>query len=306
MRGATGTMPVPRVLAAGVTHSVPPMNITCDWHIHSHNSCDQACMLVPDLVREAREKGISDFGLTDHLNTPFNLPDIAASHADFLAAGPSAGFRFGVEVSCVSQWELDEIAAGRHEAPVWGLRSGGPAGCELAIGITAEDIAEHGIEYVVGGVHWPMYVPFETEAVIRDYHRQNMFLATHPLVDVVAHPWWWMGHWEDADGCYRDEPWLGDFGVIPKSIHDEFASAALEHGTVVEINIGAHLLNRRYPEHFAPRYLEYLADLQTRGVRLTMGSDCHAAHYAVDFPKVADMLERAGIADAFWCPPPRP
>ena len=47
------------------------MKITCDWHIHSRKSCDAACMTVADLVRDADGRGICDFGLTDHLHTPY-------------------------------------------------------------------------------------------------------------------------------------------------------------------------------------------------------------------------------------------
>ena len=136
-------------------------------------------MTVSDLVREAVEKDICDFGLTDHLHTPYNLPDIARSREEFLSIAPSSRFHFGVEVSCVSQWELNEIANGKHNKPVYGLRSGGQAGCSLAIGISEEDIAEYQIEYIVGGTHWPLYVPMEREAVIRDYHR-------HPDYDEAA------------------------------------------------------------------------------------------------------------------------
>ncbi len=281
------------------------MKIVTDWHIHSRNSCDSACMAVADLVAEADGKGIRDFGLTDHLHTPYNLPDLAGSRAEFLSVGPSPRFHFGVEVSCVSQWELGEIARVRRDKLTYGIRSGGRPGCELAIGITEEDIRTHRVEYVVGGTHWPMYVSMERQAVIRDYHRQNMFLATHPLVDVVAHPWWWMGHWQDSHGNYPSEPWFDDFGVIPRSMHDEFAAAAVESGTTVEVNIAANLLNPHYPERFAPVYLEYLAGLQSRGVRLSIGSDCHSAHYTADFERAGRMLEHAGIADDFWCLAPR-
>ena len=281
------------------------MNIVSDWHIHSRNSCDSACMTVADLVAEAERKGIRDFGLTDHLHTPYNLPDMVRSRSEFLSVGPSPRFHFGIEVSCVSQWELAEIARGRHDSPTYGLRSGGRPGCELAIGISAEDILNLQIEYVVGGTHWPLYVPFERQAIIRDYHRQNMFLVTHPLVDVVAHPWWWMGHWQDSQGRYPAEPWFDDFNVIPRSMHNEFAAAAVASGTKVEVNIPAHLFNSQYPEKHVARYLEYLADLQSRGVRLSIGSDCHAAHYDADFARAGQMLERAGIADDFWCLAPR-
>ena len=273
------------------------MIITSDWHIHSRNSCDGACMTVSELIRQTSKKGICDFGLTDHIHTPFNLPDLAASRKEFLACPPSPRFHFGVEVSCVSQWEIDEVATGKYNAPVYGLRSGGTANGPLAIGLTAEDIETYQIECVVGGTHWPMYVPMEREAVIRDFHRQNMFLATHPLVDIVAHPWWWHGHWQDSEGRYSAEPWLDDFNRIPKSIHDEFATAAIEHDTVVEINIQAMLLNSSYPERFKQQYLKYLAELKSQGVKLCTGSDCHSAHYEVDFETASLMLDSVSIKD---------
>ena len=164
--------------------------ITSDWHIHSHHSCDGACMTLPTLLRRTAELGIRDFGLTDHVHTRLTLADIEASRRDYLACNPSPRFHFGIEVSCISQWELDEIAAGRRPDATYGLREGGPPGAPPAISITREDLDAMGAEYVVGGTHWPLYVPIERETVIRDYHRQNMFLAAHPLVDIVAHPWW--------------------------------------------------------------------------------------------------------------------
>ena len=282
------------------------MNITSDWHIHSNNSCDGACMAVADLICGAEKKGILDFGLTDHVHTPYNLPDIARSREEYLANHPSSHFHFGVEVSCVSQWELDQIASGRYEDPVYGLRSGGPASGSLAIGMNREDVERYEIEYLVGGTHWPMYVPLERSSVIRDYHRQNIFLATHPLVDIVAHPWWWMGHWADDDGNFTAEPWFDDFGAIPKSMHDEFAAAAVDHGTLVEINLSANLLNPHYPERFVHQYLDYLAELKSRGVRLCVGSDCHSAQYEIDFETTSQMLESVGIDEVdLWSFPPR-
>lgn len=41
------------------------VKIAADCHIHSRISCDQACMIVADLVREAAAKGIGDFELTE-------------------------------------------------------------------------------------------------------------------------------------------------------------------------------------------------------------------------------------------------
>lgn len=282
------------------------MKLTSDWHIHTHNSCDQASLAVADLIPAAQALGIEDFGITDHIHTPYNLPDLVASRHEFLENRPSPRFHFGVEVSCVSQWELDEVATGKHANPVYGLRAGGPAGGPLAIGIGLDDLERLGVEYVIGGTHWPMYLPADREAIIGDYHRQNMFLAAHPLVTMVAHPWWWMGYWKSDDGRYRGDPWLDDFGKIPASMHAEFASAAVEHGTVVEANISACLCNDTYPEGFGRQYAEYLAGLKERGVRLSLGSDCHSPQYVAHFEAAASLLEGVGIRDEdFWRLPPR-
>ncbi len=280
--------------------------ITSDWHLHSQNSCDDACLAMADLLAEAPRRGIVDLGVTDHIHTPFNLPDIERSRAEYLALSPSPRFHFGIEASCVSAWELNEIARGKADKPVYGLRSGGPAGAALALGLTAADIARFGIEYVVAGTHWPMYVPFEREAIIRDYHRQNLFLACHPLVTIVAHPWWWMGHWQGADGRYIAEPWFDDFGHIPKSMHSEFAAAARAHNKVVEINLSAMLLTPHYPDRFKQQYLDYLAALKADGVRLSIGSDGHDQHYVTDFERAAAMLQTVGFTEQdFWRLPPR-
>jgi len=283
------------------------MTITSDWHIHSRNSCDSACMTVAELIKRASEKGIYDYGLTDHIHTPFNLPDIADSRKEFVNSSPSPNFHFGVEISCVSPWKIEEIAKGKYKNPVYGIRSDGPPNCSLAIGLTAKDIDTYNIEYVVGGTHWPMYVHMEREAIIRDYHRQNMFLALHPLVNIVAHPWWWgESHWQDSNGCYSVEPWFDDFNKIPYSMHKEFANAVVENNTIVEININAMLLNRRYPSHFKHQYMEYLADLKSQGVKLSIGSDCHSAHYEIDFETASLMLESVGIKNTdLWKLPPR-
>lgn len=280
---------------------MPP--ITSDYHIHTHRSCDSAALRLEDLLVEAPAAGIREFGVTDHIHTPFNLPDLEASRADFEALSPPPNVRFGVEVSCVSEWELERLSEGQVENATYGIRQGGPVGAAPAIGIGPEDLRRLGVEFVVGGTHWPLYVPLEAEAVTRDYHRQNMFLATHPLVDVVAHPWWWMGAWKDEDGVYRTDPWLDDFGRIPQSMHEEFIAALLEHGKAAEINLDAMLLTRGYTDEFKRQYLDYLALLQSRGVTMSMGSDCHAEHYRIGYEEAAALLERHGIrTEGLWRP----
>jgi len=283
------------------------MAITTDWHIHSHNSCDSANLPIRDLMLATEIKGITDFGISDHLHTPYNLNDIAKSRREFDENNPSERVHFGIEVSVVSQWELDQIAIGNCEYPVFGIREGGTPGCCLAIGLEENDIGRYGIEYVIGGVHWPLYVAQEREIIIRDYHRQNMFLASHPMVTIIAHPWWWMDFkfegyhpWEDADGVFRSEPWFDDFDKIPSSMHEEFIELVHRYGKIVEINVGVMLLTAKYTEEFKIQYLEYLAYLKESGVRLSIGTDCHTS-YDADLAKAEKLLNSVGIkAQDLW------
>jgi histidinol phosphatase-like PHP family hydrolase len=283
------------------------MKITSDWHIHSNYSCDAASLEMADLVAEAADTGIDTYGITDHLHTPYNLPDVQASRKEYEKFSEVGGFHFGIEVSCVSQWELDRIANGEADNPVYGIRKGGPAGAAPALGIDQNGLADLGVEFVVAGTHWPLYVALDSSALIRDYHRQNMFLAEHPLVDVVAHPWWWMGHWMDADQVYRGDPWIGNFGVIPKSMHNEFAAAVVEFDTLVEINLSAMLLTTHYPDRFKTDYLGYLVSLKDLGVKFSIGSDCHNEHYTeIDFTTAQSILDSVGITEEDLGPmPPR-
>lgn len=220
-------------------------------------------------------------------------------------------------MSSVSQWEIDEVANGTRQNPVYGIRSGGPVAAELALALTADDITRLGIEYVIGGTHWPMYVPFEREAIIRDYHRQNIFLLTHPLTNIIAHPWWWMGHWQNPETkMYTAEPWFDDFNVIPTSMHDEFIAAARQYGKIVEVNNNAMLTSNSYPEKFKQQYCEFLAAVKGAGVPLSFGSDHHSQHQiytesacrggSKSFISSAARLAAVGITDAdFWRLPPR-
>ncbi len=270
------------------------MIIKDDWHIHSTHSCDGACMKMKSLVEGAVDKGIMKYGITDHIHTPFNYPDIINSKKAY-DLNRTKGFYFGVEVSSVSQWELDMIAAGAKGNLTYGIREGGPEGAALAIAIDEEYIAVNNIEYVVGGTHWAMYTKNNAQDIIKDYHRQNMFLSEHKLVDIVAHPWWYLGACEDC--------WSTDFGMIPISMHKEFAKSCIENDKLVEINLSAMLLSDKNSEKFKQEYLEYLVRLKEFGVQFSIGSDCHNEFYNIDFRKASNMLEAAGFSsNDFYSP----
>ncbi|MHC4984077.1 MAG: hypothetical protein ACYTF6_13030, partial [Planctomycetota bacterium] len=218
---------------------------------------------------------------------------------------PPPHFHFGIEVTCMRQWELDEISTGRHKSPTYGLEDCGPGEGPLGIDLTRSDIEAYGIEYVVGGTHWARGIALERKAIIDNFQRQNMYLATHPLIDIVAHPWWWHGHFQDERGRFNDLPWFDDFKVVPQSFHDEFAAALTENKKATEIN-PATVLNGHYPPRWREQYLEYLAELVQRGVKFSIGSDCHRRPYANRLAEVEPLLDRIGLREGqVWHLPPR-
>lgn len=264
------------------------MLIKDDWHIHSTHSCDGACMKMKNLVTGAADRGIMRYGITDHIHTPFNYPDIINSRRAY-DDNYSEGFYFGVEVSSVSVWELNMIKAGAKGNLTYGIREGGPPGGDLAIAIDEEYIANHEIRYVVGGTHWAMYTENNAQEIIKDYHRQNMFLSQHDLIDIVAHPWWYLGPCEDG--------WYTDFSIIPRHMHEEFAQSCIENEKLVEINLSAMLLSSKTSEKFKREYLDYLVLLKELGVRFSIGSDCHNEFYSTDFLSSSKILTAAGFTD---------
>ncbi len=273
--------------------------INNDYHIHTNNSCDGASMPYEVLIKKAKEKGIKDYGVTDHIHTPYNFPDIIKSHQAFLK-NKVPGMHFGVEVSSVTTWELNKISKGDYEGNItYGIREGGPKETNLAIAIDEVFIKKYDIEFVVGGTHWLMYQEYTRENLIKDYHRQNMFLATHPLVNIVAHPWWYMGPYKNKENQYATLPWFDDFTVIPNSIHKEFANALIENNSYHEINLGAIVLSPAYTEKFKVQYLDYLFYMKSLGVKFSIGSDCHNATYDINFKKANEMLDEFSITSDF-------
>lgn len=274
------------------------MVISCDWHTHSRYSpCGSAETTLESLFSGMRAAGITRGGVTDHLHCHANLPTLELARREYDALPEREGFHFGLEVSCLREYDLERNRKAGASARLYGVWDEGPEG-PLAVYLPDELLARLGVAYVIGGAHWPLGAPLEREAIIRSYHRQNMFLAQHSRVNIIAHPWWWMGAWRDDDGTYRTLPWLDDFGCIPRSMHEEFAAASREHGKLIEINAQAILLNPEYPASFHTQYLEYLALLREAGVHFSIGSDSHAVGYGGQLDLVADDLSSVGITES--------
>jgi len=251
-------------------------------------------------VEQAARQGVQHFGVTDHLHCRLNLPGIENCRREFDALGPVNGFHFGIEVSCLREWDIQQNDARGANGSRFGVQPDGPDDSDLTVFLPDGLRERLGVEYVIGGAHWPLGAALKRDAMIRSYHRQNMFLAHHPDVDIVAHPWWWMGAWEDSDGVYRTLPWFDNFKVIPESLHREFAGAVIEHHKAVEIN-AEMLVAPNYPQHFPEQYLEYLALLKSCGVTFSVGSDAHTPSDMNRLSKVENYIRELGLTpEELW------
>ena len=100
---------------------------------------------------------------------------------------------------------------------------------------------------------------------------------------------------------YTSFPWFDDFGVVPQSVHEEFAAAACEHNVAIEINPDATFLYEMYSERFQKQYLEFLQMLQGLGVRFSIGTDQHSNGYIPRLQAYESYLSQLGLnQEDFW------
>ncbi len=248
---------------------------TSDWHIHSVASYD-ASLHVADLVAQAEKQGMTDYGLTDHVNDPSWIHFLKASR-ELVLQYARPGFHFGVELTTISGY-LEAYV--REHGSREGYHAPGLPGPEpVAFPLTAEELEACGVEYVIGAAHWILEAPRTQDVIVRDMHRQNLFCAQSPLVDIVGHPYCFFGTYEDKQG--RQAP-FHDFSIIPQSVHRELWAAIAENGKAMEANVG--FFGGDNPEPFRRAYAEFVRGAFEAGVPITIGTDCHG-------PKYADMNE---------------
>lgn len=268
---------------------------TTDWHIHTVASCD-ATMTYKELIKSAKEAGITDFGITEHVDYKFMIRHLQFSRKMF-ETDYVEGMHFGVELNPVPYFEFEY--ARNYEGNIYPPMPGGqlPQFVEgfghdpellrknrenpepLQLAMTEEEIRANKVEYVIAATHYVRNTENTPESNIRDFHHQQMFCATDSRVDVVGHPWW--GVWSPAihfetieTGKMTERCWFQDFGIIPQSMHDEFAAALLETGKSVEMSISA-LINPAPTDKYKYQYAEYIRMLFERGIPVTIGTDSH-------------------------------
>ena len=264
--------------------------IHSDWHIHSEYSYD-AANLLSTIGDNAKAQGLYQVGITDHLN--FNdekfRSDLRNSAAGVKAAQVQYPYMvLGVELTPIEKPEFDHIR-------IHGIREGyvapvqdAPFGIEL--GATKEELMALGVRYAIGASHWRVDVPREVrngtdlDACIKEWYRQQLWLANDERVTILGHPWY-----------HGKGIWYEDFSVIPRSMNLEIAAALKENGKYVECN--SHFFRTPVAtETFRRQYAEFLRELFEMGIPVTYGSDAHNA-YGDARPVTESYLAAAGFQD---------
>lgn len=266
------------------------MLIHSDWHIHSEASYD-ATLTLQEIAERTKQFGFRQFGITDHAN--FNdekfLGDLKKSVeivGEFQKHCPR--MVQGVELTPIEKPEFDYIAkTGTREGYVPPIQDK-PYAIELAQ--TKEELIAQGVRYAIGAAHWRVDVPRAKElepdlqACIKEWYRQQMWLAQDARVTVLGHPW-----------CYGKGIWYEDFSVIPHAMNVDIGEALKENGKYVECN-ASFFRTPKGTEKFRCQYAEFLRELHEMGVPVTFGSDSHK-EYKDSYLLAEKYLLAAGFKD---------
>lgn len=262
--------------------------IHSDWHIHSENSYD-ASTTLETIAEGALEQGLLFVGITDHAN--FNdkkfMGDLYNSAAGVKEVQKKYPFLIlGVELTPIEKPEFGYIAkTGSREGYVAPVQST-PFDIELAA--SKEELIALGVRYAIGAAHWRVdvpngrYVPADLDACIKEWYRQQMYLACDERVTILGHPWW------NGKGL-----WYDDFSVIPRSMNMDIAAALKENRKYVECN-SHFFLSEKATEKFKHQYAEFLRELFEMGIPVTYGSDSHHGYEDMR-PQVEKYLTVAGF-----------
>ena len=252
--------------------------IHSDYHIHTTASYD-AHLPLEILIARAREQGLRQIGVTDHANynDPSFIGNVKQSAENYKRLKHlMPNMLMGVEFTAIAKPQYDYIAAHHTREGYVPVPQDKPYDIELAL--TKDEMRALGMVYSVGAAHWRVdvadrkAVADDLEGDIREWHRQQMYLAADERVTILGHPW----------AC--NPKWSHDFSLIPRSMNDELFASLKEHGKYIECNVDMFSSPRK-SEKFKHQYAEFLKEALERGIRVTYGSDCHGKNRAAsDYP----------------------
>jgi histidinol phosphatase-like PHP family hydrolase len=263
--------------------------IRSDWHIHSEYSYD-ASTTLETIAQNAIVQDLLFVGITDHAN--FNdqkfMGDLYASAAAVREAQKKYPFMvLGVELTPIEKPEFDYISKTSVRDGYIPPIQDEPFQIELAA--TKEELMALGVRYAIGASHWRVDKPYakslapDLDACIKEWYRQQMWLACDERVTVLGHPWY-----------HGKGIWYEDFSVIPRSMNADIAAALKENGKYVECN--SHFFHTNHAtEKFRHQYAEFLRSLFELGVPVTYGSDSHTG-YGDNRTKTEYYLAAAGFS----------
>ncbi|NOY82576.1 MAG: PHP domain-containing protein [Kiritimatiellaeota bacterium] len=247
----------------------------CDFHTHTlYLRCANETMTIPAMIAKARELGIRQLGVTDHLNTLDKLPLHHRIKADLLALeAPGLDVWFGVELNFLD--------------------------CDGDFAYHEQVRDESGFQFAIGGIHGTYCDTYDLRTIIDIQHRHHLATCRNPLVDVVVHPYWFGKHEFDRKGW----PWFDSVRHVPESYAVELGQVARETGTAIEINGCANLDNAANPEAYLDEYVDYLAAVASTGCRFSLASDAHDISRMATALTALDVAERLGLTDdRIWRP----
>jgi histidinol phosphatase-like PHP family hydrolase len=265
--------------------------IRSDWHIHSEYSYD-ASTTLETIAQNAIAQDLLFVGITDHAN--FNdqkfMGDLYASAAAVREAQKKYPFMvLGVELTPIEKPEFDYISKTSVRDGYIPPIQDEPFQIELAA--TKEELMALGVRYAIGASHWRVDKPYakslapDLDACIKEWYRQQMWLACDERVTVLGHPWY-----------HGNGIWYEDFSVIPPSMNADIAAALKENGKYVECN--SHFFHTNHAtEKFRHQYAEFLRSLFELGVPVTYGSDSHTGYGEDNRTKTEYYLAAAGFRD---------
>jgi histidinol phosphatase-like PHP family hydrolase len=245
------------------------MIITSDWHIHSEASYD-AKLPLSEITKNAKEYGFHTVGITDHanFNTLSFINDIKNSARivnDFKAE--NIRVVLGVELTPIEKPEFEYNKIHGYREGYVPPETDKPY--DIMLAMTKDELKALGVRYGIGASHWRIDKPYgwkdnkDVEGSVREWHRQQMFLASDDRVTVLGHPWY-----------NGSSLWYQDFSIIPRSMNMELADALKKNGKYVECN--AHFFNTpSTSEKFRNQYAEFFRELFEMGIPVTYGSDSH-------------------------------
>ena len=251
--------------------------MTCpryDFHIHTkYLGCANQTMEIPAIVRECESLGVTSLAITDHLNTLDKVELHVPIREDLEALSSAVDIYFGVELNHL--------------------------GCDEGFAYSAEIAQQYGFQFAIGGIHSVYVTEYDLANIVDIQHRHHLQTCRDPLVQILVHPYWFAKGQFDSQGW----PWFDSMKAVPEQYARELGQAACETGTAIEINGGANLENREWPERCVEEYIEYLAILAEEGVQFSLGSDAHDIGRLRDIESTWKVIERLGLgADRVWRP----